>query len=313
MGLFRIAGDQTVVGGRDRHSRKAQLVAERGSQLLGIGEVLADGLDLALGDERAAQTEAKVDRTLARLARLGQMRQRRQRLFEVGLGFAVRRPVQRACASLRQIMHGLLPYLTPKRMVGETLDLFREPVRIARFDGLDDPCVQRPPALVQQAAVRHFVGEAVPEGVLDFRKQAGLVKELRRLEVRESLLQLVFRLFCDRLQQRERHVHADHGRGLQQVFFQRRQAIDTRRQDGLHGGRNLDPGEGLGQPIASPLTDEDLVSASVRMLSSRKNGLPWVCLIRLCFRGRRCSSAPSSPSSRSSQLEGGSGSMRSCV
>ncbi len=101
MGLFGTAGYQTVVGGRDRHPPKAQLIAQRGSELLGISEVFPDGLDLALCDERAAQAEPKVDCTLARLTRLGQMRQGRQRLLEVGLGFAMRRPVQCARASLR--------------------------------------------------------------------------------------------------------------------------------------------------------------------------------------------------------------------
>ena len=102
------------MAGRDRHPRKAQLIAERGSQLLGIGEVLPDGLDLAQRDERAAQAEPKVDRTLARLARLGQVRQRRQRLLEVGLGFAVRRPVQRARAGLRQVVHVAFCHISPR-------------------------------------------------------------------------------------------------------------------------------------------------------------------------------------------------------
>ena len=145
-------------------------------------------------------------------------------------------------------------------------------------------------------------------------KQSGLVQELCRLQVRESLLQLVLRLFGDRLQQRERHVDADHGRRLEQMLFQRRQAIDARRQDGLHGGRNLDARERFGQPIASALADEHLRfgQGADAFLEEERVALGLLDQAAASS-GRKCSSAPSSPSSRSSQLDGGNGSMRSCV
>ena len=48
-------------------------------------------------------------------------------------------------------------------------------------------------ALVEQASVRHFVGERVLESVLQIRKQTGLVKELRRLEVGKAATEFLVR------------------------------------------------------------------------------------------------------------------------
>ena len=55
--------------------------------------------------------------------------------------------------------------------MGEPLDLLAEAIPVERLDRLDDPRVQRAPALLEQAAVGHLVGERVLEGVLEIREE----------------------------------------------------------------------------------------------------------------------------------------------
>ena len=142
-------------------------------------------------------------------------------------------------------MHGLRPDFAAECVIGEALDLLRDTVGVARLDGLDDPRMQRTPAFMEHAAIRDLVGETVPEGVLDLGEKSGFVEKLRRLQVREPLLQRVFPLVRDRLQQRHRHVHANDGRSLKEVLFQWQQAVNARCENGLHGCGNLDAREGL--------------------------------------------------------------------
>ena len=76
--------------------------------------------------------------------------------------------------------------------------------------------VERAPALLDHAAVGHLVGEGVLERVLEVGKEARLVQELRRLQLREGAPQLVLCHLRDRLQERHRHVLADDRGGLEQ-------------------------------------------------------------------------------------------------
>jgi hypothetical protein len=53
--------------------------------------------------------------------------------------------------------------------------------------------VQSALALVEKASVRHFVGERVLESVFQIRKETGLVKKLRRLEVGKAATEFLVR------------------------------------------------------------------------------------------------------------------------
>jgi hypothetical protein len=77
-----------------------------------------------------------------------------------------------------------LPHLAPERVVGQSLDMFGQTVRIELFDSLDDPGVEGTPALLQEAAVGHLMGERVLEGVLQVREETGLDGRTRRRRVR---------------------------------------------------------------------------------------------------------------------------------
>ena len=61
------------------------------------------------------------------------------------------------------------------------------------LEGVDDAGVQHPPPLLQEAAVGHFVGEGMLEGVLGLGDEARLVEELAGLQARQPVLQDVLR------------------------------------------------------------------------------------------------------------------------
>ena len=130
-------------------------------------------------------------------------------------------------------------------MVGQPFDLLGQTVGIEPFDGFDDAGVQGPPPLLQETAVGHLVGEGVLEGVLELGEEAGLVEELGGLQVAEAAAQLLLGQLRDGLQEGEGHLGADDGRGLEEPLLLGRQAVDARRQDGLHRGGDLQAVEGL--------------------------------------------------------------------
>ena len=138
-------------------------------------------------------------------------------------------------------------------MVGQAFDLLGHPVPGERFEGLDNAGMQHAPPLLQQAAVGHLVGQGMLEGVFALREEACLVEELGRLQVCQAAMQDVFGQLGNGLQQRQGHLRADHRGGLQQVFLLGWQAVDARRQDGLHRGRHLNRRQRLGQAVGTRL------------------------------------------------------------
>jgi hypothetical protein len=53
-----------------------------------------------------------------------------------------------------------------------------------------------PAPFLQQAVIHDFLGEGMLEGMDRLREELRLVEELRRLEVRQALLQYVLRQPC---------------------------------------------------------------------------------------------------------------------
>ena len=99
--------------------------------------------------------------------------------------------------------------------------------------------------------------EGVLEGVGTLGKQAGLVEELRRLEVRQAAVQRLVGRVSDGLQQRPGHLGANDRSGLEQAFVLRWQPIDARCQQRLHRGRHLQGIERLSETIGAALSDQD--------------------------------------------------------
>ena len=141
--------------------------------------------------ERRAQGEPEVDGLLTRVAPLWQMRQGAEGLLEVLYGLAVGRPRHGLLPRLPAVRQGLVPHLASQGMVRQAFDLLCHAV--SGVKGLDNTGMQRLAPLLQQAAVGHFVGQGMLEGVLALGKQAYLVEELGGLEVREATLQRLLR------------------------------------------------------------------------------------------------------------------------
>ena len=125
-------------------------------------------------------------------------------------------------------------------MVGEPLDLLLQISGVNLFESADDAGVQGPAAFLEQRAVGHLVGEGVLEGVLLLGEHLRLVQELGRLQVGQAAMEIQPFRDSHGLQQRARHVLADHRGDLQQALLLRRQTIDAGGQHRLHRGRHPD-------------------------------------------------------------------------
>ena len=174
--------------------------------------------------------------------------------------------------------------------------------------------MQRPPPLLEQAAVGHLVRQGVLEGVVLLGEEPRLVEELGRLQVRQTAVQRRLGQLGNGLQQGQRHLRADDRGRLQEPLLLGRQAVDARRQHRLHRGGHLEAGEGCARRYAPGAPTSTPVSTRVRTLSSRKKGLPSVRAINSCVSGARLGSSPSSACEHlARRWLGGSGSSRSCV
>ena len=80
-----------------------------------------------------------------------------------------------------------------------------------------------------------------------------LVDELGGLQAVERAAERLVRQLGDRLEQGERHVLADDGGDLQQVFIFRGEPVDAGRQYRLNRGRDLDGLDRLRQAILASL------------------------------------------------------------
>ena len=96
------------------------------------------------------------------------------------------------------------------------------------------------------------------EGVGALGKQAGLVQELGRLEVREAATERRLGQLGNGLQQRQGDLGAIDRSRLEQTLLLGRQPIDAGRQDRLYGGWHLHTRQGLGQVVGAPLAAQYL-------------------------------------------------------
>ena len=211
---------------------------------------------IARWTERQAQGEPEIDGLLARVARLRQMREGTERLLEVPHGLAVGRPRQGLLPRLPAVRQGLVPHLAPQGMVRQAFDLLGHPVPGERLQGRDNAGMQHPPPLLQQAAVGHLLRQGVLEGVDQLGEQTRLVQELGVLEMREAQAERLFGQLRHGLEEGQRDLRPNDRRGLEQALLLRRQAVDARRQDGLHGGRHLHGRQGVRHAIGPRLAHQ---------------------------------------------------------
>jgi hypothetical protein len=124
-------------------------------------------------------------------------------VLEAGDRLAVGRSRKGLGAGLTEVAHGLLPDFAPDRVVRQRLELLCQTVGMERLDRVDDPGVEGPAPLVEQAPVGHVVDERVLEGVLEIREQARLVEELTREKVGEAGAQRLLGPLGDGLEEAE--------------------------------------------------------------------------------------------------------------
>ena len=94
------------------------------------------------------------------------------------------------------------------------------------------------------------------ERVLEIAEGLRFVQKLGGLKPRQRLPEIVLVEIGHRLEDPQRHVLADHRRGLEQALLPRRQAVDAGGQDGVHGGRDPDGLQLRIQTVGAAFTDE---------------------------------------------------------
>ena len=139
----------------------------------------------------------------------------------------------------------------------QALDLFGQVVGSECFESLDDARMQQAPSLLEQTAVGHLVRQGVLEGVRLVRKEARLVEELGRLEVRQATVQLRLRQLGDGLEHGQGHLGTNHRGGLEQTLLLGRQPVNACRQHRLHRRRHVQGVERLRQTIRPRCSDQE--------------------------------------------------------
>ena len=198
-------------------------------------------------------------------------------------------------------------------MVRQAFDLLGQAVPGERLEGLDDAGVQRPPPLLQQAAVGHLVGEGVLEGVVALGEEARLVEELGGLEVRQAAMQRRLGQLGNGLQQ-GKGTSVPMTAAVWRSASPRRAAGRCAPPDRLHRGRHLDGWQRPGQAIGARLADQHPgLHQGPHALLQEEGDCPRcarsAALERLPGWGRR----PAGPGGARRRSPGGSGSSRSCV
>ena len=112
------------------------------------------------------------------------------------------------------------------------------------------------PAIVQQRAVDHFTRKRMFETIFQVGKQIDFEKKFRCLQIEQITLDLLVGQAGHGLQQPQRHHHADHRRGLEQLFFRHRQSVDPFGENRAHRARHAHGVDCRPQRIGSPGTDQ---------------------------------------------------------
>jgi hypothetical protein len=101
-------------------------------------------------------------------------------------------------------------------MVCQAFNLLGHLLPGARFQGLDNPGMQRPSLLLEEAPICYLLDERMLEGVGPLGHKPRLVEQLRRLEVRQVLLHSVLGQLGERLHERHGHFRTNHSGHLEQ-------------------------------------------------------------------------------------------------
>jgi hypothetical protein len=126
--------------------------------------------------------------------------------------------------------------------------------------------VQGAPAVVQEAAVRHLVGQDVAKRVDGLGKEGLLLEQLGLAQPSERRPHLIPGQLGHRLQEPARHVLADDRRGLHDALVPGRQAVDARLEHRAHRRRDVDRPHRAFQPVPAARAGQ---RAALRELAHR--------------------------------------------
>ena len=250
------------------------MVPEGLGEALGLPRVLEDSADLSQGRQRLAQLEAQIDGLLEHVPGLRKMGHGRQRLLPAGHGLSEGAAGHRLGGGPLKIVKGLPPGFPSHGVVGQPLELLVQSVGVEHLDSLYDSRMQGAAPLLQEAAVGDLMGQGVFEGEFEFGKQAALVEELGRLQVREPPADILLGVLGDGQEQGEGRVLADDGGSLEEALLLGGESIDAGGQDCLHRRWHLDAGKGLGQAVGAPLPGQHLCLHQRPDALLEKEGVP---------------------------------------
>src|SRR5262245_39891363 len=164
-GAVRVSREPEDIGHRGQHSSQLGSIVERPSQGLSLAQQDTAPSILSQVAQRGCQSVPELDGQLQGVAGLGQMCEGLEGLLAVGYCPAERGAVPGPGAGLLAVDHGFVPHLSPQGMVRQPFDLLGPLVPRERFKRLDNPCMQRPPALQQKAPVSYLVRQGMLEGI----------------------------------------------------------------------------------------------------------------------------------------------------
>src|SRR5262249_55373136 len=141
------------------------LVVEAGGQGFGFPEIFEDAREFSERQERVTKVEAKIDGLRHVRSRLGKTVERVDSVFEVRDRLTIRRPGRRFEPRPSEINGRTLPELPRECMVGQSLDLFGQAIRVVVLDSPDELSVEGAPPPLEQGIIGYLTGEAMLERV----------------------------------------------------------------------------------------------------------------------------------------------------
>jgi hypothetical protein len=128
-------------------SSEARPIIEIHRQALGFAQMIDHEAPFGEREERVVQLDADVDGLLDGLAGLGKIPGRDKGAFEMGAGITQRTARRGPGPRLAAEDERLVPQFGALGVVGESVDVFPQPVAVESLDLLDDPRVDGAPAV----------------------------------------------------------------------------------------------------------------------------------------------------------------------
>src|SRR2546428_484876 len=141
----------------DGNPSQPELITDALGENFGLAKVVEDSPVLSEGVERIAHFQPQIDPLLEGFTTLRKMREGSERLRKAGDRFPVGGACGRLRAGLTEVADGLAPHRAAEGMVGETIEVFDQPVGVQLFDRRHDARVKGAPSVLEEARIRDLV------------------------------------------------------------------------------------------------------------------------------------------------------------